>query len=473
MDRRGYLRVLRRRKVTVAAAMLICVTVALGLSLAAEPTYQAEAKLLVVAKSRPGGGVSSAYEGALLSQQLIASFSEMLQSRAILQRALELDPQPLTANQLQAQVNAQPILDTLLIRLTVHDHTPRRAQRLANSVARAFIQELPRLQGGSTIQVDLVETALLPSTPVAPRLKVNVTLGLLLGTLLGLGLAFLREHMDTSIKTPEMLEAAGHVPVVGAIPIFKASKEPVPVSNRPRSVEAEAFRKLRTNFTFLGVDKESICCLITSPMAGEGKSTVAANLAIALAQAGQRVAVVEADLRKPAVHEVLDLEQRVGVTTVLMGRTEVDDALQPFRTESLVALTSGQLPPNPSELLGSRQMAELLAQLRRRADVVLLDCPPLLPVTDPMVVASHTDGVLLVVRAGKTTTDQVQAARATCDKAGAHVFGAVLNATNVAEGDQPTYYGHYGERRASVELAPPPSRSDRTRAARRGRRRSA
>jgi capsular polysaccharide biosynthesis protein len=266
MNRHGYLRVLRRRKGTVATAIFFCGAVALGLSLAAEPTYQAEAKLLVVARSRPGGGVSSAYEGALLSQQLIKSFSEMLQSRAIAQRALELDPQPLTANELQSQVNAQPILDTLLIRLTVRNHAPKRAQRLANSVTRAFIQEVPRLQGGSTIQVNLVEAALLPSTPVAPRTKMNVTLGLLLGILLGLGLAFLREHLDTSIKTPEMLEAAATVPVVGAIPIFRASKDPVPVSNRPRSVEAEAFRKLRTNFTFLGVDKESICCLITSPV---------------------------------------------------------------------------------------------------------------------------------------------------------------------------------------------------------------
>jgi receptor protein-tyrosine kinase len=263
--------------------------------------------------------------------------------------------------------------------------------------------------------------------------------------MLGIGLAFLRELLDRSVKTPEELEAAAGAPVVGAIPPFKAAKQPIPVATQPRTPAAEAFRKLRTNFAFLGVDRESLCCVITSPTAGDGKSTVAANLAIALARAGQRVALLDADLRKPSLHQLFGLPQRVGTTTILLDQVDVHDALQVTDPDFPAVLTSGQLPPNPSELLSSRRMNQLVSELRAAFDVVLIDCPPLLPVTDPMVVSRFADGILLVTRAGTTTRDQAQAATTACEKAGAAVFGAVLNATPVTEADQPAYYAYYGE----------------------------
>jgi capsular exopolysaccharide synthesis family protein len=233
--------------------------------------------------------------------------------------------------------------------------------------------------------------------------------------------------------------------VVGTIPPFKAQKQPIPVAEQPRTSVAEAFRKLRTNFAFLGVDRQSICCVVTSPSASEGKSTVTANLAIALAQAGQRVAVVDADLRKPTLHRLFGLPQRVGTTTVLLDQASVHDAIQFLGPDMPSVLTCGQLPPNPSELLGSRRMQELLAELRASHEVVLIDCAPLLPITDPMVVSRFADGILLIARAGSTTRDQVQAAKAVSTKAGAKIFGTVLNATSVSEGDQSTYYAYYGE----------------------------
>jgi capsular exopolysaccharide synthesis family protein len=268
---------------------------------------------------------------------------------------------------------------------------------------------------------------------------------LFLGLILGVGLALLRELLDRSVKTPEELEAATGVPVVGAIPPFKASKQPIPVATEPRTAAAEAFRKLRTNFAFLGVDKGSICCVITSPAAADGKSTVAANLAIVLAQAGQRVVLVDADLRKPSLHRIFGLHQRVGTTTVLLDQADTLDALQQTDPSLPAVLTSGQIPPNPSELLGSRRMKQLIEELRTTFDVILVDCAPLLPVTDPLVVSRFADGLLLITRAGTTTRDQAQAAKNACTKAGASVFGTVLNATTVAEGDQSSYYAYYGQ----------------------------
>jgi capsular exopolysaccharide synthesis family protein len=399
----------------------------------------------VVAKADPDGGTASAYEGALLSQQLVKSFAQIIESRPTAEAALRLDPQPFTPRQLQAKINAEPAEETLLINLTVEDTDPARAKRLANNVARAFISAVPGFQSGSALRVSLVEPALTSSEPVRPRPKLNVALGLVLGLVLGIGLAFLREFLDRSIKAPEELESAASAPVVGTIPPFRASKQPIPVAEQPRTAAAEAFRKLRTNFAFMGVDRESLCCVVTSPAAADGKSTVAVNLAIALAQAGQRVALIDADLRKPSLHKLFRIQQRVGTTTVLLDQADIHDAIQDLGPGFPAVLTSGQLPPNPSELLGSRRMGELVAELRAAYEVVLIDCPPLLPVTDPKVVSRYADGVLVIARAGTTTRDQAQAVRAASDKAGATIFGTVLNATPVTESHQSAYYAYYGE----------------------------
>jgi succinoglycan biosynthesis transport protein ExoP len=445
MDLRDYLRIVRKRAWLIVAVTVLCTAAALVTSLVTVPVYQGTAKLLVVAKTDPRGGTTSAYEGTLLSQQLVKSFAQILESRATAETALHLDPQPFTARELQARIHAEPVTETLLIDLSVDDTDPARAKRLTNSVARAFIQAVPDFQSGSALQVSLVEPALTPSEPVRPRTRLNVVLGLMLGLLLGAGLAFLSELLDRSVKTPEELEAAAGVPVVGAIPPFKAAKQPIPVAHEPRTPAAEAFRKLRTNFAFLGIDRESLCCVVTSPAAGDGKSTVAANLAIALVQAGRRVALVDADLRKPSLHRVFGLHQRVGTTTILLDQADVFDALQQPDPGLPAVLTSGQLPPNPSELLGSRRMQQLIEELRTAFDVVLVDCAPLLPVTDPMVVSRLADGILLIARAASTTRDQANAARTACAKAGATVFGTVLNATSVTESDQSAYYEYYGE----------------------------
>jgi len=451
MELRDYLRTSRKRAWLIATATVMCIGGALVMSLTTIPVYQGTAKLLVVAKTDPDGGTSSAYEGALLSQQIAKSFAQILESRTTAEAALRLDPQPFTPGQLQQKIHAEPVTETLIISLRVEDTDANRARRLTNSVARAFIGTVPRLQSGSALKVSLVEPALTPSAPIRPRTRLNVVLGLLFGLMIGNGVALLREFLDRWLKTSRELELATDAPVVGMIPPFRAGKQPIPVAEQPRSAAAEAFRKLRTNFAFLGVDRESLCCVITSPSAGDGKSTVAANLAIALAQAGQSVAVIDADLRKPSLHKLFRLPQRVGTTTVLLDQAGLQDAIHHVHSALPAVLTSGQVAPNPSELLGSHRMQDLLSELRATNEVVLIDCPPLLPVTDPMVVSRFVDGILLVARAGVTTRDQAQAAKATCAKAGARIFGTVLNASTVTDGDQPAYYTYYGEAGQAVD----------------------
>jgi non-specific protein-tyrosine kinase len=275
-----------------------------------------------------------------------------------------------------------------------------------------------------------------------------------------------------TIRSPEDLQSAADAPVVGAIPHFNATRGPLPVERQPRSVQAEAYRKLRTNISFVGVDHEGLSCVVTSPVASEGKSTMTANLALALSQTGHRVVIVDGDLRKPSLHKIFRLHQQVGLTTVLLDRAMAADALQRPGVGQLAVLTSGPVPPNPSELLASKRMGDLLAELRHQFEIVLVDCAPALPVTDPMVLAQFVDGVLLVARAKTTTRDQVAAVRAACDRVGARILGTVLNATKGTASDQAGYYTYYGEKPTSDEVYTLPRNAE-SRSRRRRSRRSA
>ena len=223
-----YLRILRKRKLLVLAAVVCCAATALAASTATIPVYRASAKLLVMARTQPSGGVSSAYEGALLSQQLMQSFAAVIEARPTAEAALRRQYENIPAGVLQQRVKAEPIPDTLLIELSIEDIDPARAQRLTNAVALAFVDQVPTLQGGSTVRVSLVEPALRPTVPVRPQTRFNVALAAMLGLMLGVGVAFLAEHLDTSIRSADALEVAGGAPVVGTIPLFGRPSSPCP-----------------------------------------------------------------------------------------------------------------------------------------------------------------------------------------------------------------------------------------------------
>jgi capsular exopolysaccharide synthesis family protein len=232
-------------------------------------------------------------------------------------------------------------------------------------------------------------------------------------------------------------------PVLGAVAYDRAATQaPLITSLGNHHPRFEAVRILRTNLQFLDIDRDHKVIAVTSSVAGEGKSTTACNLAIALAQTGTRVVLVEGDLRRPRVSEYLGIEKTVGLTTVLVGRVALDAALQEAGTPGLDVLTSGALPPNPAEILQTDAMRALLAELRHRYDVVLIDSPPLLPVTDAALLASIADGAILVVRHGETGHDQVRAAVERLDSVGARLLGTVLSMSPAKE---LTRYGYgYG-----------------------------
>ncbi|MFQ5419995.1 MAG: polysaccharide biosynthesis tyrosine autokinase [Anaerolineae bacterium] len=306
---------------------------------------------------------------------------------------------------------------------------------------------LARVQ--STPNVAQVEQATVPTYPISPQPMKNLFLGGVVGLIIMGAIAFLIEYLDDTLKTPADVTHVLGLPVIGYLAeigemVVKSrnskTKSASPyVTQHPRSPLAEAFRSLRTNLEFANVDEPLRSILVTSPGPGEGKTTVATNLAIVMAQAGKEVALVDCDLRRPRIHRILNLSNRIGLSDYFRGQEKLPQIMRPVGEEALKAITSGSLPPNPTELLQSQKMVRLLADLKEVSDIAVIDSPPFL-VTDAAVIASRVDGVIMIVQPGHTHAEAAMAMLEQLNRAGARVIGVVLNRIPQR---RPYYYGGY------------------------------
>jgi non-specific protein-tyrosine kinase len=445
---REYARLLRKRWLLILVLTLLGGGAAAGASYLATPVYQATTQLFVSASSG-GSGITDAYQGGLFTQQRVKSYAQIIDSPkvlapAITQLGLTMDP-----NELAKHVTATAPLDTVLIDVKVDDTNPKQAMDLANTISAVFAGQVAGLEttsgGTAPVKVTTVRDATLPLTPITPRTKINIAIGALLGLLAGIAFAILRETLDTTVKRVDDLHEITEAATLGLVAYDSdAVKRPLVVHLDPHSARAESFRTLRTNLQFVDIDHPPRTVVITSAIPGEGKSTTACNLAITLAQAGIRVALVEGDLRRPKVADYLGVEGSVGLTSVLIGRATLDEALQGWGRGGMAVLASGPVPPNPSELLGSGHMVALLRQLQQRFDVVIIDAPPLLPVTDAAVLTRICDGAVLVVRFGKTKREQVEQAVEALRTVDARMLGSVLNMTPNKGPEGGGYYTYTG-----------------------------
>ena len=347
-------------------------------------------------------------------------------------QALDLGVAP---EELASRITATSAPETVLLTAQVTGETPERAIEIANVVAAQFIKNVAEIEQPADpvrvppVEAKVFEPAAPPAVLAAPRPVLYLGLGAVLGLLVGFGAALLRSGLDTSLKRREQLEEVLEAPVVGVIGRdSKIASSPLVVYGDPQAPLAEAFRQLRTNVQFMDVDSEHKVILVTSASPSEGKSTTVCNLGLALAEAGTSVLIIDADLRRPTVARCLGVDGSIGLTNVLVNRVSVERAVQPL-APALDVLPSGLMPPNPSELLGSDRMVNLLAGLRGSYDVILIDTSPLLPVTDAAVLAPRADGVLVMVRHGKTRVQDLQAAKDALDAVSGRVLGSVMTMT--------------------------------------------
>lgn len=317
-------------------------------------------------------------------------------------------------------------------------------QKLASYQAN-YASLLTFVEGGVN-RIRVVEPASLPVTPIGPNKALTILLAAAIGLALAVGAAFLLDYLDDTIKSPEDVQSSTQLATLGAIARIEGETvaEKLVTIAQPKSPNAEAYRILRTNLLFSAVDNPPRTLLITSANPGEGKTTTLANLGVVMAQQGQRVVLLDCDLRRPTLHRFFQTANNAGLTNALLH--EQPGALSyllPTGVENLSLLPTGPLPPNPAELLGSARFGELLNELQRHADVILLDSPPALAVTDAPVLARQVDGVLLVVDAGATRRQWAASARETLSKVGAKLLGVALNRLNPGSSGYYYYYHYY------------------------------
>lgn len=442
-----YFAVVRKRWMAIVISTGVGISLAFVATLLMTPQYQASSQVYV--SVRQGDSINELVAGRSYSADQVASYAELALSPKVLQPVIDKLGLADSAGSLSKRVSAERPENTVLITIMVTDESPEMAARIANAAAESLSELVPELEAptrteASPVQVSTVREAVPPEAPISPRPVLNAALGLLLGLIAGFGIAVLREFLDTKIRVQSDVQKLTDSSIIGAITYDEeAAEHPLIVQESPHAPRAEAFRRLRTNLQFLEVGGGPRVFVITSALPGEGKSTTSINLAITLADAGSRVLLIDADLRRPSVSGYLGLEGSVGLTTVLIGRVRHEDAIQPWGTSNLHVLPSGQVPPNPSELLGSQSMAALLAQLADAYDVVIADTAPLLPVTDGAILAKMTGGAVVVVGAGITHRPQLTEALGALDTVGARVLGVVVNRVAAVERAGYGYGGYY------------------------------
>lgn len=431
MELRDYLRIMRRRWLLIVGCVVIAIGAAAGITYAMTPMYASTAQLFV--STSGGSDTGEAYQGSLFSAQRVTSYAQLVDGDALARDVIQAEGLGIEPTELSEQVSASVVPETVLLDVTVEDADPEMARRLAAAYSEQLVQKVDELESpngrrSAPITASVVDEASFSDVPVSPQPLRNLGLAGVLGLLLGLGLAVLRELLDTTLKGGGDVEEVTGASVMADIAFdSRASKQPLVTSLDSHAPRVEAFRVLRTNMQFVDVDQQSKVFVVTSSIPGEGKTTTATNLAITLAQTGQSVLMIDGDLRRPQLAGLLDLEPAVGLTTVLIGSIDWQDALQETSVPNLTLLTSGRVPPNPSELLQSQAMYDVLQHARKEYDVIIVDSPPLLPVTDAALLAAQADGALVVVRHSKTTKDQVRHSMERLEAVGAKALGVVFN----------------------------------------------
>lgn len=450
MDLRDFIRVLRRHLVVIVAAVVIGLCSGAVVGLTTPQRYEASTQLLVNVDTGSDSTAVELTQGGSYAQQVVGSYSSVLTSSLVLQPVIDDLGLEATPETLARSVSTSVAPNGVIITATVSHPNPGQAARIANAIGDSFAtmitDRLERREQNTSYQIRIVpvQPATVPTQPAAPNLPLSTALGAILGLGAGIGIALLREVLDRRIRTLTDVEKAVTAPVLGGVAFDpKASARPLIVANAPLDPRAEAFRSLRTNLRFLFPPHETGVFVVTSAGPSEGKSTTAANLAIALGEAGYRVALVDADLRKPRVAPLFGIEGAIGLTDVLIGRVAVSDVMQRWGRGTFFVLPSGTIPPNPAELLGSDAMITLVDDLKAAFDVVIIDAPPVLPVTDAAVLSRLTTGVLLVAAAEATTTDNLTAAAARIEAAEGRVLGTVVTMLPIRGADK-TAYGTYG-----------------------------
>ncbi|MFC0674366.1 polysaccharide biosynthesis tyrosine autokinase, partial [Brachybacterium hainanense] len=454
-----FLRMLLRNALLIIVVAVIGAAAGIGLSFTQPRVYTASALGYVSASAQidaEGNPITQASGNMEFQYAKAQSYLPLFNTRAVGQRVVDQLGLSQSADAVAGSLQTTLDPNAPIITVTASAGSPQEASDIANAAVEATAEEALSLETGgnsdAAVTVKLVpyQNALVPGAPVSPDRKVYLAAGLAAGVLLALVIAWIRDRNDSRVRTLKDLAAVTDAPLLGTLPEDKdLSRNKDGRLGEPTGFAArEAIRKLRTNLRYVDVDNPPRSIVVTSSAPGEGKSTVSANLARVMARAGQPTLLIDADLRRPMVAKEFGIDGSVGLAQVLAGAVTLEDAMQALKTRGLSILPAGQVPPNPSELLGSRRMHELIAELSRHY-FVIIDAPPVLAVTDAQLLSRHVDGAIIVAVAGRTRVIGLGRAIDAIRGVDGKLYGIVFNRTSnsrlnrIAYGDAEYGYGGY------------------------------
>lgn len=458
-----FVTMLRRRWIVIAVVALLGAGAAFGVARSTQPLYRSTTSSFV--SLTQGSSVAELVQGSTYTQNLVQSFTQLATMPAVLDPVIEELGFSMSARALGRTVTATTPLDTMFIEITAVSPDPATAAATADAVAASLARQVAEITPGSAkgpmVRLTVVAPAAQPNVPFTPNTKRMVVLGGAGGLGLGVLGVLALSMFDTRVRRTADLPSRPDAVVLGVVPRDRDARKGRPaIVADPDGHVAESYRRVQTNLQFISAASRVRSFVVSSSIAGEGRTTVAINVAAALAEKGSRVLLVDADLRSPSLAEHAGLDHHDGLTTILVGAAELRDVVRPWGPEGLDLVVAGDLPPNPAQLIDSPAMQSFLDEALAVYDVVVLDAPPLLPLTDAAVLARHTDGLLLVAGASHVRRTQVATAVAMLDTIDATCLGIVLNgATSLESGTRNRAAAARAAR--TRPAAPAPSRAHR------------
>jgi capsular exopolysaccharide synthesis family protein len=443
-------RIIRRFWLFIVILTVLGAGAAYAISKTETPLYSADSS--VYFSLRQSASNTDLNQGAAYTQAQMLSFAQLATSHITLQRVINGLGLHTTTNKLAQNITVTTPQNTVILDISVSSPSAQTAASIANSVAWNLSNVVVELApaddsavGGKsspTVSAKVIDPAVAPKTQISPNKSRDAAIGGLLGLLVAIVASILFTRLDTRLRSIEAVATVTDTPVLGQIGRLQPNPDSRPVMVRaPNGEEAEFFRRARAGMRFASIDKDVRVILITSGIPGEGKTTFSVNLALAMAETNARVLLLDADFRRPRVASALGLEGAVGLTTVLIDGVTLADARRPYGTTSLDLLLAGDVPPNPSELLSSARMAQILAELSTEYDVIIVDSAPVLSVADATFLAPHVDLTLLMVDASRIRKAQLAKSIRSLEVAGAHISGIVLNRLKLSKRRDDYYYG--------------------------------
>ena len=471
MELRDYMRGLRRHWLAVFLMVIVGLGAAFGWYLIQTPVYEATAVGLVQSRTvaiedeeNENLVTNPAFDGFAAAK--VPTYVEMATWKKVADGAVAAVGIDEPVAQVVSRITIENPANTNIIRITAQAGSSAGAAALAQAWMASLVDAIDTYEGdgsagSSTITITLDQSAVVPTTPIFPDLQTALIVGGVLGLGVGIAFALMRTVSDRRIRPADDVEARTGLSVVGTIPLTAKPDDSRlfdATSMKDKGTQfavTEALRSLRTNLQFMDVDSPPRTIVVTSPLPSDGKSTIACNLAITLAASGLAVVLVDGDLRRSTVAKTMGLPGGAGLSDVLSGRAELSEVIQRTpHAPDLFVLTAGSVPPNPSEVLGSDRMKQLLTDLAKHATVII-DAPPLLPVTDGAVLTHQADGALLVVSLGRTTYDLLEKSVDTLTKAGGRALGVVLNKAPMRGIDSSAYsYAYRREYNTTAKRTP-------------------